>query len=88
MVVIPTTVIPMVDLPDIDTATSKASHAVKGKVASLFMLDPPMQCKQCGGTTEPSYKYDPQTAAFHAETNGKAPTWYCEACDQHYRRVD
>jgi hypothetical protein len=78
----------MVEVPSIDSAKETVSNATRGTIASLFLLDPPMQCKQCGATTEPSQAYDPQEAAFYAETNGERPTWYCEACDQHYRRVE
>jgi uncharacterized protein with PIN domain len=76
-------------LPSIDDAKQAASNAVDRSLSSmLFILDEPMKCKQCGATTEAARAYDPQTAAFHAEYNGKAPSWYCEKCDQHYRRVE
>lgn len=83
------TVRTMSKLPSIDDAKETVSDAVRPSISSLlFILDEPMECKQCGATTEAARAYDPQTAAFHAEYNGKAPTWYCNDCDQHYRRAE
>jgi hypothetical protein len=79
----------MSKIPSIDAAKEAAGDAVSRSISSLlFILDEPIDCEQCGATTEAARAYDRDRAAFHAEYNGQAPTWYCENCDQHYRRVE
>lgn len=73
----------MAELPDIRAAASTAVEAVTSR---LSVLDSAMSCKHCGSACTPSRKYDPKSAAFHAETNGEVPTWHCENCDTHFRR--
>ena len=79
----------MSNLPSLDDATNRVKSTVQSSKSSvLWWIPDPIPCDKCGLQCEASRAYDPHTAAFHAEHNGKVPTWYCENCDTHYRREE
>jgi Pyruvate/2-oxoacid:ferredoxin oxidoreductase delta subunit len=79
----------MAEFPSFEDVTTRAKDTVKERTSSvLWWVPDPIPCDNCGLVCEESSTYDPQTAAFHAETNGEVPTWYCENCEIHYRRGD
>jgi hypothetical protein len=79
----------MAELPTLDDAKETATKVVSETRSALpFLLDEPYYCDDCGDACEASRAYDPQRAAWFAETNGRAPSWYCRNCDQHYQRIE
>ena len=65
-------------------ATESVSERAKGLIG---WLPNPKEC-DCGALCEASRVYDPDQAAFFAETNGKAPAWECPECGAAYRREE
>lgn len=73
------------DLPRLNDTAEKAKEQAKGKLISWL---PRFECPKCNVACEAGYRYDPDTAAFHAETNGEVPAWICPQCDSAYRREE
>lgn len=80
------------DIPRLNKAGEKANDAatdvVKRVTSEISILPDRFVCSDCDVACEPDRKYDPQQAAFYAETNGKGPSWRCPECQTHYRREE
>jgi rubredoxin len=80
------------DIPKLNKAGEKAkesaTYAVRRVKTQLSILPDRFVCPDCKVACEADRKYDPQQAAFHAETNGKVPSWRCPECETHYRREE
>ena len=70
------------NFPEIGSGGGSLANRVAGFIPWL----PTFDCPNCSGRCEASETYDPDEAAFFAESNGIRPSWYCENCDTHYRR--
>jgi transcription elongation factor Elf1 len=80
------------DIPDLNKAGEKAKEAAKdGKQwvqSKVSILPDRFVCPKCEEICVADYTYDPDTASFHAETNGQVPSWYCSNCETHYHREE
>lgn len=80
------------DIPRLNDAGEKAkdaaTDAVKRVKSEISIFSDRFVCPDCDVACEPDRKYDSQSAAFHAETNGKVPSWRCPECQTHYRREE
>ena len=81
------------DLPTFDEAAEKAVKTARNThqtVKSRISILPDRKvCDKCGNVTEASSAADPAEGAFFEDYVGmERPTWYCSACDTHYRRED
>lgn len=74
------------ELRPIEAAKQTASKAREYVRTELSLLPDRRVCPDCDTPMEATHAYDPRTAAFHAETNGKAPAWECPDCGRQERR--
>lgn len=61
---------------------SKPSKVTTIRVGSEMVAT----CLECNTKCSPDTKIDPNEVAFQKDFNGEVMTWYCEDCDNHYRR--
>lgn len=71
----------MVDLPDL--SPGEVSDTIR---RTIPWLPEPFRCPGCGAPCREAHAYDPQTAAFYAESNGQRPVWRCDDCGSAWRR--
>lgn len=73
------------DFPTLSDAKETVKEQTRGRLIEWL---PHFECPKCNTVCEAGRRYDPDTAAFHAETNGEAPAWICPNCDSAYRREE
>ena len=80
------------DISKLNKAGEKAKEAAtKTKQwiqSEISILPDRYVCPTCEEVCVADYTYDPTQAAFHAETNGHVPSWYCSTCETHYYREE
>lgn len=73
------------EFPNLSDATEKVKAEARGRLIPWL---PHHECPKCNTVCKAGQRYDPKTAAFHSETNGKVPAWICPDCDSAYRREE